>query len=683
MCRQTICLVFSAASLMGILALPSAAQNPRPQALGCEKPANAIVAENCREGSPSTEWDINGSGDRKIQGFATDISVNVGETVSFKVRTDSPKYRIDIYRLGYYGGTGARKETTIRPSVPLPQKQPDCLIDDSVRLYDCGNWSVSASWAVPRDAISGIYIARLVREEPEDPAAWLPDNGRGQMEKPEATPGAYGATGLGKLANALKEPRASHMYFIVRDDSSHADLLFQTSDTTWESYNREGVTSTYGSFDPAHPMERAYKVSLNRPYVTRDYRAVNLVFNAEYPMVRWLESNGYDVTYSTGLDSDRRGELIKNHKVFLSVGHDEYWSGHQRENVEAARDAGVNLAFFSGNDVFWKIRWEPSTDPSHTPNRTMVTYKETQANAKIDPMKDVWTGTFRDARPFNPEGPKPENALKGTIFTVNAWRNDPLVVPAEFAKLRFWRNTEVAKLQPGEQVVFPNGIVGHEWNEDLDNGFRPAGLMDMSRTTVNNVPYVQDYGAVFAAGTAIHAITLFRAPSGALVFSAGTVQWSWGLDPNHDSETGIPPERANAGDIRIGFDQKGAVRAIQQATLNLFADMGVQPTTLQKGLVRGSASTDKIAPTSKVVRVSAMKQQPPEFNFTEASGTASDTGGGVVAGVEVSVDGGKTWHPAQGTDRWSYRWKGSDPNTKVMSRAVDDSGNLEKPAPAR
>ena len=132
-------------------------------------------------------------------------------------------------------------------------------------------------------------------------------------------------------------------------------------------------------------MERAYKVSLNRPFATRDYRAVNMPFNAEYPMIRWLEANGYDVAYMTGLDGDRRGALIKNHKVFLSVGHDEYWSGPQRENVEAARDAGVHLAFFSGNDVFWKIRWEPSTDESRTPYRTFVTYKETHANAKIDP----------------------------------------------------------------------------------------------------------------------------------------------------------------------------------------------------------------------------------------------------------------------------------------------------------
>jgi N,N-dimethylformamidase beta subunit-like, C-terminal len=661
--------IFAASASHSMIVAAQRSADPAPE---CVRPANRIVAENCKPGNPSTEWDINGSGDRRIQGFATDISINTGETISFKVESDSPAYRIDIYRLGYYRGAGARQVATIKPSVALPQRQPECLTDDSVRLFDCGNWAVSASWAVPRDTMSGVYIARLVRED-GDPPSWAPDNSRITAPRPAPLPHAYGALGFGKLANALKEPRASHIYFIVRDDSSRADLFFQTADTAWQAYNRAGITSTYGSFDPARPMERAHKVSMNRPYVTRDYRAVNMVFNAEYPMIRWLEANGYDISYTTGVDSDRRGELIKNHKVFLSVGHDEYWSGQQRAHVEAARDAGVHLAFFSGNDVFWKIRWEPSTDPSRTPYRTLVAYKETHSNAKIDPVKDVWTGTWRDSRPFNPEGPKPENALKGTIFTVNAWRNDPLVVPARFAPLRFWRNTEVAQLKPGQQAVLGSGILGHEWNEDLDNGFRPAGLIRMSETTVNNVPYIQDFGTVYVSGTATHHLTLFRAPSGALVFSAGTVQWAWGLDPNHDTETGIPPERALSSNIRVGVDLKGAVRAIQQATLNLLADMGVQPATRQEGLVAATPSTDRTPPLSKVDGPASSTGSGP----FEVSGTASDAGG-VVGGVEVSVDGGTTWHPAEGTTRWRYRFESATAPATVLSRAVDDSGNLEK-----
>src|SRR2546430_1469882 len=121
-----------------------------------------------------------------------------------------------------------------------------------------------------------------------------------------------------------------------------------------------------------HPPEyqppsagRAYKVSYNRPFDPRDHDPQSFVFNAEYPMVRFLEANGYDVKYWTGVDTDRFGSALVDKtptrpKAFLSVGHDEYWSAGQRSSVEAARDAGVHLAFFSGNEMFWKTRWEPS-----------------------------------------------------------------------------------------------------------------------------------------------------------------------------------------------------------------------------------------------------------------------------------------------------------------------------------
>ena len=122
-------------------------------------------------------------------------------------------------------------------------------------------------------------------------------------------------------------------------------------------------------------------------------------------MIRWLEANGYDVTYFSGMDADRYGNLILNHKIYLTVGHDEYVSGNQRTNLEAAQTAGVNMAFFSGNEVFWKTRWENSIDGANTPYRTLVCYKETLANAVIDPADPpTWTGTWRDPRFSPPRG---------------------------------------------------------------------------------------------------------------------------------------------------------------------------------------------------------------------------------------------------------------------------------------
>ena len=168
---------------------------------------------------------------------------------------------------------------------------------------------MSASWTAPKDAVSGIYFARLVRQDPEpEPAPWRADHSlTPPAARPEAVAHAYGSLGHGRLRIALREPRASHIYFVVRDDASRSNILFQTADTTWQAYNRYGGHCTYGRLDPEHPRlhggpPRAYKVSYNRPLETRHYRAVNTVFNAEYPFVRFLEANGYDASYTTGVD---------------------------------------------------------------------------------------------------------------------------------------------------------------------------------------------------------------------------------------------------------------------------------------------------------------------------------------------------------------------------------------------
>jgi hypothetical protein len=687
-CAATVALIVG---LIGVR--PNAQARGRASAAAapadpCAAPVNKIAAENCKPGNPSTEWDINGTGDETIVVFPTDISFNIGDTARFKVRTDSAKYRVDIYRTGWYGGLGARLVATVRPSVPLPQRQPECAIDWSIRLYDCGTWDVSASWPIPSDAASGVYLARLVREDGD--TTWRNDNSRVPGARPVAGPHAYGASGMGKLRNPLKEPRASLIYFVVRDDSSKADILMQTSDPSWTTYNTFGVGNAYGGNtvlgDAAGRQLRARKVSLNRPIAQGG--SVNQYLNAEYALTRWLERNGYDTTYSTGVDSDRRGNLLKNHKLFISSGHDEYWSAGQRKNVEAARDAGVNLAFMSGNEVFWKIRYEDSIDGSKTPYRTIAIYKETHSNqnelgqtlvtTKIDPLKDVWTGTWRDGAAANPEGPQPENALTGTIFTVNANRQDPLIIPAKYAKLRIWRNTDVAKLKEGEQVVTGNGMLGHEWDEDLDNGFRPSGLIRLSETKMNGVPYPMDAGSVYDQGTATHSLTLYRVKSGALVFGAGTVQYTWGLDNFHSNPTSRGATQ-NPYSNRVEYDQYGPSKVVQQATLNLFADMGIQPTSPQPDLVPATPSTDKTAPLTKIT--SPTDGVLVAGAVASIKGTATDMGGGTVASVEVSVDGGKTWHRAEGTDRWSYEWHvpESAGTLTIMSRGIDDTVNVEAP----
>ena len=164
-----------------------------------EVPANPIVTENQLSGTPQSTWGVTGTGDSTIQGFATDMSFDQGQTVSFKINDSANKpYHIDIYRMGYYQGNGARLVATIPNTQVLRQVQPSPLKNTSTGLVDAGNWAVSASWAVPTTATSGLYFARVARDD----------------------------TG-----------GASLIWFVVRDDDGGSDLLFQTSDTTWQAYN--------------------------------------------------------------------------------------------------------------------------------------------------------------------------------------------------------------------------------------------------------------------------------------------------------------------------------------------------------------------------------------------------------------------------------------------------------------
>jgi hypothetical protein len=191
---------------------------------------NPIVAENLLPGTPQSQWDIQGAGDQTIQGYATNISVDVGQTVSFKITdTSLAPYHIDIYRMGYYGGDGARLEVSIPSSQTTDVIQPAPLTDKTTGLVDAGNWSVTATWNVPATAVSGVFFAKVVRND----------------------------TG-----------GASHIVFVVRNDASHSDILYQTSDATWEAYNTWGGNSLYTGTGPGFDGA-AYKVSYNRPFEDR------------------------------------------------------------------------------------------------------------------------------------------------------------------------------------------------------------------------------------------------------------------------------------------------------------------------------------------------------------------------------------------------------------------------------
>lgn len=584
----------------------------------CGANSNPVVCENSKPGTPMEEW-YSPAAWGEIGGFTTEQSVSPGQTLRFKVDSPAP-YRVAIYRLGWYGGAGARlmpsSPTTIYPAVT----QPDCISDSATGLVDCGNWSVTASWNVPSDAVSGVYLAMLDRSD-----------GDGLMPYP----------------------------FVVRAATDTSDIVVQTSDQTWQAYNDWGGQDLYGGGGPA-PDGRAYKVSYNRPM---DIYGNNGIFGAEYAMIQWIERNGYDVSYLSGLDVATDGAALLGHKIFLSSGHDEYWTQSQWDNVVAAREAGVDMAFFTGNEIFWRTRLEPSIDGGNSPNRTLVCYKMTkmaQGNGIADPSGQ-WTGTWVDPAGAGSGGNTPPNQLTGTIFKVNGTRQDAITVPYEFSRMRLWRNTSVASLQPGEVATFQPGTLGYEWDVDVENAVRPEGAIQLSSTTVtiDDGKLLLDQGNTYGNGTATHSLVAYRdQSSGALVFGAGTVQWSWGLSSAHL------------------YDATTEDRRMQQATVNLFADMGVQPLTLQPNLVAASASSDTTGP-AVTIDLPAVDATVPVLSPVTISGTAAEVGGGVLARVEVSVDGGTVWHKANGLQSWSFTWTpGTMGPAEIKVRAVDDSVNI-------
>ena len=611
---------------------------PRASGASC---ANPVACENLLPGSPQSAWDVTAGQGTTIQGFADPFSVNLGGTINFKIQSAATSYKIDIYRMGYYQGNGARLEASVTPNISVSKSQPTCATNKATGLVDCSNWGVSASWTVPTTLVSGVYFAHIYRTDTSTDENQIP--------------------------------------FVVRNDASHSSIVLGTDDETWQAYNDWGGYSVYTgtatdtlnrptSLDPG----RAEQVSYDRPFATRfdtpggqDY-----FFYAEFPTIQFLEENGYDVSYiDQGTAGGSNGAaLLEQHQVFLKTGHDEYWTAGDVANVVAARNAGVSMAFFTGNEIFWKTRW--AADAAGEAGRTMITYKESLDSAITDPAgPSIWTGQWSDPR-FSPpgDGGQPQNAVTGQLWTVNSGTY-AMQVPAAYSKLRFWRNTGVAGLQSGQTETLAPETLGYEWDLDVDNGYRPAGLIDMSSTTQTVPQAITDYQEDLASISQTHHLTLYRASSGAIVFEAGTVQWAWGLTSFHDGDSQNPPNKD-----------------MQQATVNILADMGAQPTTIMSGLTQTAASTDTTPPTSTITSPAAGTSVADGSTMT-ISGTATDSGGGVVAGVEISTNGGSTWHPvttmsaASTTVTWSYSWVAhGSPSATIETRATDDSGNIETPS---
>jgi N,N-dimethylformamidase beta subunit-like, C-terminal len=436
--------------------------------------ALSTVAENGKPGTP--DWEIMSPADaREIEGYASKTSVNGGEPIDLFVSTIAARYTIDIYRMGWYGGSGARRvagpieRAGIVQDVPMPDPVTglaECRWRDPYRL---DTRDANGPWT------SGVYLARLTA---------LADPGRPQ-------------------------PTQSFIVFVVRDDARGAPVVFQSSVTTFAAYNNWGGKSLYAFNSAGGP---ARKVSFDRPYASNPYGvrldgAGDFLRRWEYNAVRFLEREGYDITYVTDVDTHQR-EIPRGARIFLVVGHDEYWSWPMRLHIEAARDRGVHLGFLGGGASYWQNRFEPGS--SGDVDRTIVSYKESAGDLDPfaldrDPQNNRQiTGRWRD-RPIS----RPEERIVGVMHSA-----DPVDADIVVDNASHWVFGGTG-LENGDRL---RGLLGYI--ADTSYGGGPPTLERLAHSP---------YGPP-SAPSRYADMTIYTSESGALVFAAGSTQWSWGLD---------------------------------------------------------------------------------------------------------------------------------------------------------
>ena len=488
-----------------------------------------IVTENALPGTYSfTDMSTTGFGDISVASFARQISVNIGETIEFC--TNGAPSSIEIFRVGWYGGLGFRRVDTISAT---PATQPEALtIPGSNGATSCTNWSVTATWAVPTTAVSGMYMAMVRNAASTD---------------------------------------AFYVSFIVRDDAATADIIYKTSDATWgASYNHYGTPSNihgkdvYGSgTGVGNIMDRSLCVSYHRPVITRGGVMQTFWWACELPLIRFLERNGLSVKYLSGIDLDKNGgSMLSKGKIFLSSGHDEYWSENMRVAVEDWRATGGNSVFMSGNEILWRTRYQYNGDEAiqwvYKDSMPGPTGYTRNAGEPFDPV--TWTGTWKDTR--WPER-RPEWLLSGTSFGMNGVYDYDAVIPKNpYGSMMVWGGSPLV-----DADVTLLGVIGFE--ADHAHPTQPVGSFKYLANYTHAAPgglsdaNGENYNV---PGDIVWGVVSQRFASGAATVGFGTCQWSWALDDTHDRGNNPPSIAA------------------QQFTINMFRDLGANPATLMSGV---------------------------------------------------------------------------------------------------
>ena len=464
--------------------------------------SNLISVENAKPGT--TEWKLtnHGSTSRVIEGYASLTSVPRGGRIDLFVSTAAPTYKMDIFRIGYYGGLGGRR---LMPTITRTGRlQAACPID-SLGMIEC-DWIDPYSLVIPRSAdatdwMSGFYLVKLT----------------------ESVGG-----------------KQQYVTFTVRDDDRATDLIFVQGVNTYQAYNVWGGKSLYGTLTNRDDHANgARRVSFNRPYYGEgSYGASGVVFDEARNVSLARERRLRRLLCHQRRSRRGRGPLVEPPRRAVRRPRRVLVEGHVRQHG-AARDSGVSLGFFAGNSIYWQVRYEPSI-VGQQPRRSMVGYKSAWKNdpmLAIDPAQV--TGRWRDA-PIN----RPEDPLQGVLFVT---QSRPVMVIEDASH---WAFTGTG-LKNGDRLTEANGTPFLGYEIDQMGTKSPPNTRRLAHSPANG------RAANFSD------VTIYRAPSGATVFASGSISWSTTVPQIQQMTRNVlaPPHRQCVSGLAAGTaDAPVAVR---------------------------------------------------------------------------------------------------------------------------
>jgi hypothetical protein len=287
----------------------------RTQACQGSYGSSYISAENAKTGTPGWQIQPASFNPAFLSAYSGKDSYACGELVYLRVdAASSPFIGAEVYRMGYYGGIGARKIWSTEGSA-LGGKQPaPVIVQGSVssqpqNMVDASSWSLNLGIRVDGNYTPGTYLVKITDRV-----------------------GHY-----------------TYVPFTVRDDTgTKHSMLLQQASTTWQAYNKYGGRSFY-------TVPGSARLTFNRPYL--EGQGSGQYLSLEYGLVYWLEKNNYDVTYWTDMDLHARpAEVNARTSALVLPAHDEYYSPQMRAGVIDTINDGVNLVSFGANQMYRQIR---------------------------------------------------------------------------------------------------------------------------------------------------------------------------------------------------------------------------------------------------------------------------------------------------------------------------------------